>query len=119
MYCRRCGTPNDENALRCGECGEALQSGDYELQKVEKIPNYLAQSIIVTVLCCMPLGIPAIVYAAQVNSKLDAGDFQGAWETSRKARMWCWWSFGVGLALIIPYLLVTVLFGISSASMSR
>jgi len=62
-----------------------------------KVPNYLVQSILVTLCCCLPLGIVAIVYAAQVNSKFSAGDIVGAQESSSKAKMWCWISFGLGL----------------------
>src|SRR5438093_12052328 len=34
---------------------------------VVAVPNYLIQAILVTLCCCLPFGIPAIVYAAQVN----------------------------------------------------
>lgn len=64
---------------------------------VGTIPNYLVQSILVTVLCCWPLGIPAIVNAAAVNGKLALGDYQGAVEASRRAKMWCFWALGLGL----------------------
>ena len=37
------------------------------------VPNYLVFAILATVFCCLPTGIPAIVYAAQVNGKLQAG----------------------------------------------
>jgi len=66
-----------------------------------KIPNYLVQSILVTLCCCLPFGIAAIVFAAQVNSKIAAGDIAGAQESSRKAKMWCWISFGVGIVVNI------------------
>jgi hypothetical protein len=63
------------------------------------IPNYLVQSILVT-LCCgcgLPFGIVAIVNAAQVNSKLSAGDIAGARRASDSAKMWSWIGFGVGI----------------------
>jgi hypothetical protein len=47
----------------------------------------------------MPFGVVAIVYAAQVNSKLASGDHEGAVRTSRTAKTWVWVSFGVGLGL--------------------
>lgn len=75
----------------------------------ERIPNYLAQSIIVTLLCCLPLGIPAIIYASQVDSKALAGDIQGAWECSRKAKMWCWLSFVIAIFGMVLYVLFTLL----------
>lgn len=61
--------------------------------------TYLAQAILVTLFCCQPFGIVAIVYAAQVNSKLTAGDHAGAADSSAKAKMWCWVAFGLGLAI--------------------
>ena len=61
------------------------------------IPNYLVQSIFCTLCCCLPLGIVAIVYAAQVNSKLAAGDHHGALDASQNARTWCWVAFALGL----------------------
>ena len=64
-----------------------------------KIPNYLVQAILVTLCCCLPGGIVAIVYAAQVNSKQTAADIAGAQESSNKAKMWCWISFGVGIVV--------------------
>ncbi len=101
MYCPKCGSQNDENVYTCVQCGEVLRQGGADAVAQQKIPNYLAQSILVTLLCCLPLGIPAIVFAAQVNGKVQAGDIEGAWASSRKAKMWCWWSFGLGLLAIL------------------
>ena len=61
------------------------------------IPNYLVQSILCTLCCCLPRGIVAIVYAAQVNSKLAAGDHRGALDASQNARTWCWVALALGL----------------------
>ena len=72
----------------------------------ERVPSYLWQSIAVTVLCCLPFGIPAIVYAAKVDSLQARGDYQGAVDASRKAKMWCWLAFGFGLAIGIIYLIM-------------
>ena len=62
-----------------------------------RVPNYLIWAILSTICCCVPFGIPAIVYAAQVDGKQSAGDYAGAVESSDKARMWCWIAFGLGL----------------------
>jgi hypothetical protein len=62
------------------------------------VPNYLAQAILTTICCCLPFGIVGIVYAAQVNTKVAAGDYAGALDSSRKAKLWCWIGFGIGLA---------------------
>ena len=68
-----------------------------QLQMGPEIPTYLWQSIVVTILCCWPLGIPAIVYAAKVDGLKRSGDWQAAQEASNAAKMWCWISFGLGL----------------------
>ena len=94
MYCRHCGSANDDNAWKCVKCTETLQSaGSPSPAAPATIPTYLPWAIIVTVLgalcCCLPLpfGIAAIVFAAQVNGKAKAGDLVGARDASRKAKL--------------------------------
>lgn len=74
-------------------------------------PNYLAWAIVTTILCCLPFGIVSIVYAAQVNSKWQMGDYEGAKLSSKNAKLWAWISFGIGIAGIIIWFLL-VIFGI-------
>lgn len=69
----------------------------------KEIPNYLVQAILTTIFCGLPFGIVAIVYAAQVNGKVAAGDIAGAQAASKTAKTWCWVAFGCGLAGIILY----------------
>jgi hypothetical protein len=69
----------------------------------EKMQNYLVQSILVTLCCCVPAGIVGIIYAAQVNSKLAAGDLLGAQESARLAKIWSWVGFGFGVLAGIIY----------------
>jgi hypothetical protein len=64
-------------------------------------PNYLWQSIVVTLCCCLPLGIVSIIFAAQVNSKWAQGDAAGAQDASQKAKMFMLIGLGVGLVVII------------------
>jgi hypothetical protein len=71
------------------------------------VPNYLWQSIVVTLCCCWPAGIPAIVFAARVNSLLAAGDISGAEEASNKARMWTLISLGAGIFAYIVIICLT------------
>ncbi|MGZ7060859.1 MAG: CD225/dispanin family protein, partial [Candidatus Angelobacter sp.] len=54
------------------------------------ISNYLVFAILTTVFCCLLTGIPAIIYASQVNTKLQIGDVAGAQAASNNAKMWCW-----------------------------
>jgi predicted secreted protein len=75
------------------------------------IPNYLVQSILATLFCCLPFGIVAIVFAAQVNSKVQAGDIQGAMQASKQAKMWCWVSVGVSAVCMVLYFGMMIVFG--------
>ena len=114
MYCKKCGSPNDDNAYKCIGCGEILQEAGGTKAVHQEIPNYLAQSILVTLFCCLPFGIPAIIFSAQVNGKIAAGDIQGALESSRKAKMWAWLSFGFGLAASLIWFIFFIVAGVSS-----
>ena len=70
-----------------------------------QIPNYLVPAILVTLFCCVPFGIIAIVYAAQVNGKVALGDIEGALRTSRSAKKWAWLSFGTGLLITVGWII--------------
>jgi hypothetical protein len=70
--------------------------------------NNLVLAILVTIFCCLPLGIVAIVYAAQVNSKWAMGDVEGARESARRARLFTIWSAVIGLLVIIGYVIWVV-----------
>ena len=76
-------------------------------------PNHLAWAIITTILCCLPLGIVSIVFAAQVNGKWSAGDVAGAQESSRKARLFALWGTIIGAVIGVLYLLLVFAMGIS------
>jgi len=104
MFCPQCGTQNDDHAYQCVSCGQPLRAQSYE-----SVPNYLVPAILVTVFCCLPFGIVAIVYAAQVNGKAQAGDIAGAQEYSNKAKMWSWIAFGTGLFVSFFWFAVTFL----------
>jgi len=118
VFCSQCGAANADDAVKCVQCGRDLKA---PIQAVPttvippdqplavNVPNYLVPAILVTVLCCLFTGIPAIVYAAQVNGKLATGDIVGAQEASKNAKMWCWISVGAGLLVAVFYTLLIVL----------
>jgi Interferon-induced transmembrane protein/zinc-ribbon domain len=93
VYCTNCGAQRPDYARSCPSCGTPVQTFAVPGQ----VPNYLTQSILVTLCCCLPLGIVAIVYSTQVNSKLAMGDVAGAVIASNNAKMWAWIAFGLGI----------------------
>jgi hypothetical protein len=72
------------------------------------IPNYLVPSILVTLFCCIPFGIAAIVYAGQVNTKLAAGDIDGARKSSDLAKRWCLIAVAGGILTAIVWLIAFI-----------
>ncbi len=74
------------------------------------VPNYLVPAII-SIFCCWPLAIPAIIFAVQVNNKVTAGDIAGAQDASKKAKMFSFIAIGLGLVCILIYVIMIVFFG--------
>jgi len=79
------------------------------------IPNYLVPAIL-SLFCCWPLAIVAIIFAAQVNGKVQSGDLAGAMDASKKAKMFSFIAIGLGLVVGIIYLLLTLL-GVAAGNM--
>ena len=125
MNCPNCGTTNLDNASICVNCGKPLAGGgaytpppppqaSYTPPSASygaagaapaQIPNYLWQSIVVTLCCCLPFGIVGIIFASQVNDKLRRGDIQGAMAASKNAKTWVLVGFICGLVGIVIYAL--------------
>jgi hypothetical protein len=54
-----------------------------------QVPSHMVMSVIATICCgCFPLGVVAIIYAAQCKGRLQAGDIAGAQHASARAKMW-------------------------------
>lgn len=122
-FCTQCGQPIPENSKFCVNCGapvppmppqdrpvpepEPQPEPSYAKQTASpttpKPQSFLVGAILATIFCCLPLGIPAIVFAAKVDNCWNAGDYLGAEAASRKAKGWMW-------AAIIAYLIVAVIY---------
>ena len=72
------------------------------------VPNYLVPAII-SIFCCWPLAIPAIIFAVQVNNKVQAGDIAGAQDSSKKAKMFSFIAIGLGLLGVLCYVIMMIL----------
>ena len=81
------------------------------------VPNYLIPAIL-SVFCCWPLAIVAIIFAAQVNGKVASGDIQGAMDASKKAKLFSFISIGLGGAVILIYIVLTVI-GVGMGAISN
>ena len=122
MFCQQCGQQNDDNAAYCGRCGRQLDSAAGQPQQAgaaapaQPIQTYLVPAILVTIFCCMPFGVVAIVFAAQASSKLNVGDFAGAQDSSEKAKIWCIVAAALGLVSYLPFMLYMLLITLGIAA---
>ncbi len=63
-------------------------------------PTYLVWAIITTVCCCTPLGIVAIIYAANIKNAYYRGDYMKAVRNSNRAQAWIIAAIVLGLIYI-------------------
>ncbi|HLO83456.1 MAG TPA: type IV pilin-like G/H family protein [Nostocaceae cyanobacterium] len=64
--------------------------------------TYLIPSILITLFAFMPVGIVAIIFAAQVKSKYEYGDYDGAESASNTAKLMCI----IGTVIAVPGYLI-------------
>jgi len=77
--------------------------------------NYLIWAILVTILCCLPLGIASIIYATKVSSLYAQGDYNGAVDASQKAKKFAMIGGIGGLIFVIIYVIFVVIAGAAGA----
>jgi hypothetical protein len=76
-----------------------------------KPKNWLVESILVTIFCCLPLGIVGIINASKVDGKYASGDYAGAQQSSAEAAKWTKIGFFVGIGVSVLYLIWMVVMG--------
>ncbi|MEW7281105.1 CD225/dispanin family protein [Aquimarina sp. 2201CG1-2-11] len=77
----------------------------------ERPKNYLVESILVTIFCCLPLGIVGIINASKVNSEFEQGNFEEANKASASAKKWAKYGLIAGIIWIIGVLIFTFVTG--------
>lgn len=80
------------------------------------VDTWLWQSIVATVLCCLPAGVVGIVFAAQANSAKNVGDVATAREKARIARIWTLVSVGFGVVVILLFFVFGIFGAITSST---
>lgn len=83
-----------------------------------KPKDYLVESIIVTLVCCLVFGILGIVYSVQANSAFSSGNITAANEFSAKAKQWVTYGFWCGIAEAGIGLLLFIIVVASGMSLS-
>ncbi len=130
MFCPQCGTQNADTAVHCTRCGSLInmaagapppppqqfappqqyvQPPVYQagpMPPAQPIPNYMVQAVLVTLFCCLPLGIVGIIKANGINKKIAAGDFAGALADSNSNKTLLWVGCIAGLVISVLYFMV-------------
>lgn len=82
----------------------------FRLPSEPQPPTYILGAVLVTIFCCLPVGIAALVFSSSVNSRYLRGDLAGARKASERAK-WCIIAaFAIGLvaqSIMIPVMLFT------------
>ncbi len=76
--------------------------------------TWLVESILVTMLCCLPFGVIGIINASQVESAYRDGDYAKANRYSSLAKKWTIWGVvaaAVITGLYILFLIVAIILG--------
>lgn len=101
-----CPPPHDDSAA---EPYTPYYESNYRENDTSRMPRtYLAWAIVATLLCCIPTGIVAIIYASRVSSKYMQGDYYGSQRASQNALTWIIVSAVCGL-IAIPFQIASFL----------
>ena len=95
-----------------------LPEGSVSPSGVVKPKDYLVESILVTLFCCMVFGILGIVYSVQANSAFSSGNITAANEFSAKAKKWVTYGFWCGIAVVGIYAILALMGALSSISLT-
>jgi len=77
---------------------------NYQHSVPVQVPDYLIFSILMTLFCCQPLGIAAIVFSAMANGEKSAGNYQKAMNHAKNAKT-CLMIGVIGGALLVLFIL--------------
>lgn len=80
--------------------------------------NNLVWAIVVTVLCCLPLGIVAIVKSTQVSGLWAQGRYADAQKAADDAKKFAMWGAIAGVVFGVLYLIFSLVVGASMFSYS-
>ncbi len=71
--------------------------------------TWLLESVLATVLCCLPFGIVGIVYASRVETYFYKGEYLAALEASDNAKTWTLISICLGVIMVVGFSMVSFL----------
>lgn len=100
MICNNCGKEIPDGSMACPFCGRSFVVQQQAPAPVN-IPTHMTESILVTLFCCLPFGIAAIVQASKVSGYIAGGNIPAAQTASNEASKYVKIGFFTGLVLNI------------------
>ncbi|GAB10283.1 hypothetical protein GOARA_056_00300 [Gordonia araii NBRC 100433] len=85
-------------------------AGGYGYPLAGKPDNNLVWAILCTVLCCLPLGIVAIVKSTSVDKLWATGDYAGAQNAADEAKRWAMWGAIIGVTVTVLSIIAYIIF---------
>jgi len=89
----------------------AYAAGAYGGAGGAKIDTWLWQSIVATLLCCLPAGVVGIIFASKSQSAAAVGDIAGAQRAAKTARTWTLVAVSAAVLTIVGYIVFIVAVG--------
>lgn len=77
--------------------------------------NNMVMAILVTLFCCLPLGIVGIIKASNVSSAYNQGNYELAQKNADEAKKWSMWGLIGGIVVAVLYVIL-IAAGVASAS---
>ena len=128
MFCPSCGTNVPENATSCPQCAAKIGAPNETsiftpkngaaAAAPEKVTNWLVPSILVTAFCCIPMGVPAIVFAVLANTMAEDGQIDKAQKAAANAKRFFWLAlvlWAIGFVIWITFYILSIVIGSAAA----
>ncbi|MEG1648631.1 MAG: CD225/dispanin family protein [Rikenellaceae bacterium] len=77
--------------------------------EVDPPKNWILESVMITIFCCFPFGIVALVYALKVLPSWNRGSYAESIKASQIAGQWVKWGVMIVLVVALIYILVSIL----------
>ncbi len=78
--------------------------------------NNLVWAILSTVLCCLPLGVVAIIKSTKVKELWQQGDKEGAIKAAADAKKYAIWGAIAGGVFLLLYIIFIVVLGVTGSA---
>lgn len=108
--CPKCHLVSPDSTAICN-CGFNLEdesmkvlspnASEVENRNVSDISDHFIEGILCLLFCCLPFGMVAVYYSGKAKVRKELGDYEGALQDSKTARVWCRVAFWIGASIII------------------